>query len=99
MLDKSLNHFNYELKYRPANILLPEPPKNDPNYVLIENSDFSFRRMSKEEREREVGLPHGTRIFRFGPLQSDGASKTDQTLAFEGGSYHPGKNALDGFLP
>ena len=36
------------LKYRPLNTLIPEPPLDDPNYVLLELPDYSFRRMIGE---------------------------------------------------
>ncbi len=81
------------LKYRPASILIPEPPVNDPNYVLLEYPDGSYRRMTPEERFRERSIPDDVRVFRFGPLQSEGASQTDQTVAFEGEEFLPGRNA------
>ena len=81
------------LKYRPINILIPEPPVDDPNYVLLEFPDGSFRRMSPEERSRQQPLPEKVRVFRYGPLQSDGASKTDQKVEFEGEQFFPNANS------
>ncbi|WP_119390612.1 site-specific DNA-methyltransferase [Taklimakanibacter lacteus] len=81
------------LKYRPVNLLIPEPPPDDPNYVLLECTDFDFRRMTPGERFRQQPLPDNTRIFRLGPLQSDGASKTDQRVVFEGKEFFPGANS------
>lgn len=81
------------LKYRPVNILIPEPPVNDPNYVLLESNDGSFRRMKSEEKLRKIPLPKNQRIFRYGPLQSDGSSNTDQKFIFEGEVFLPGKNS------
>ena len=81
-----------QVKYRPVVNLIPEPPINDPNYVLIESDDYTFRRMTTQEKLRKVGLPKG-RIFRYGPVQSDGLSKTDQKVHFEGEIFSPGKNS------
>ena len=81
------------LKYRPINLLIPEPPVDDPNYVLLEFPDGSFRRMSPDERSRQQSLPENVRVFRYGPLQSDGASKTDQKVEFEGEQFYPSTNS------
>lgn len=81
------------LKYRPINLLIPEPPVDDPNYVLLEFPDGSFRRMSPDERSRQQPLPERVRVFRYGPLQSDGASKTDQKVEFEGEQFFPNANS------
>ena len=81
------------LKYRPLNVLLSEPPIDDPNYVLLEFPDGSFRRMTPDERNRRQPLPENVRIFRYGPLQSDGASKTDQKVDFEGEVFLPNGNS------
>ena len=84
---------NKSLKYRPINILISEPPLGDSNYVLLESSDGTFRRMSSNEKSRLELLPKDVRIFRFGPLQSDGTSNTDQKLTFEGEDFFPNKNS------
>ncbi|MBI4825608.1 MAG: site-specific DNA-methyltransferase [Nitrospirae bacterium] len=81
------------LKYRPINMLIPEPPIDDPNYVLLEFPDGSFRRMTPGERTRQHPLPENVRVFRYGPLQSDGASKTDQKVVFEGDAFFPSANS------
>lgn len=77
------------LKYRSLINVITEPPIDDPNYVLVENADYTFRRLTPKERKREVALPTEGRIFRFGPLQSDGASKTEQRFNFEGDEFSP----------
>lgn len=82
-----------QLKYRPVNKLIPEPPRDDPNYVLLESPDGTFRRMTPEERARTRPLPSDARVFRYGPLQSDGASNTDQDVEFEGEIFQPNKNS------
>ena len=81
-----------QIKYRPVVNLIPEPPINDPNYVFLEFDDYTFRRMTTQEKLRQVSLPKG-RIFRYGPTQSDGLSKTDQKVNFEGEIFLPGKNS------
>ena len=81
-----------QVKYRPVVNLIPESPINDPNYVFLEFDDYTFRRMTTQEKLRQVSLPKG-RIFRYGPTQSDGLSKTDQKVKFEGEIFLPGKNS------
>ncbi|MBU2793664.1 site-specific DNA-methyltransferase [Acidithiobacillus thiooxidans] len=81
------------IKYRPINLLIPEPPVDDPNYVLLEFPNGSFRRMSPKERSRQQPLQEGVRVFRYGPLQSDGASKSDQKVVFECEQFLPNANA------
>jgi adenine-specific DNA-methyltransferase len=81
------------VKYRPLVELIPEPPINDPNYALIESPDGTFRRMTSDERLRIQRLPDAVRVFRYGPLQSDGASKTDQQVQVEGQTFLPSANA------
>ena len=81
-----------QVKYRPVTLLIPEPPANDPNYVLLESQDYTYRRMTSKEKSRRVGIPEDARVFRYGPLKSDGGSKTDQIVKFEGETFLPGKN-------
>jgi adenine-specific DNA-methyltransferase len=81
------------VKYRPVLIGAGDAPADDPNYVLLEASDGTFRRMTPQERARQVPLPESQRVFRYGPLQSDGPSNTPQTLYFEGQKYEPSKSA------
>jgi adenine-specific DNA-methyltransferase len=81
------------LKYRPLSLLISEPPIDDPNYVLLEFTDGNFRRMTPEERSRKQSLPRDVRVFRYGPLQSDGASKTDQKVHIEGDEFLPNINS------
>ena len=81
-----------QVNYRPVVNLIPEPPISDPNYVFLEFDDYTFRRMTTQEKSRQVALPK-ERIFRYGPLQSDGLSKTDQRVSFEGEILLPGTNS------
>ena len=70
----------------------PKPPMNDPNYVLLELSDGTIRRMTRDERQRRRALPDGARAFRSGPLLSEGRSSGDQELVFEGSVFEPPAN-------
>ena len=80
-----------QIKYRPVTTLVTEPRINDPNYVFIEFDDYTYRRMTPEEKRRKVALPKG-RIFRYGPTQSDGSSQKEQKVRFEGETFFPSKN-------
>ncbi len=84
---------NGSLKYRPVNVVIPEPPADDPYYVLLESPDGTFRRMSAEERLRRNPFPQDARIFRYGPLQSDGASGTEQKVKYHGDEFLPNSNS------
>ena len=84
---------NFEnVKYRPVVTLIPEPPINDPNYVFLEFDNYTFRRMTPKEKMRRAELSDA-RIFRYGPLQSEGQSKSDQRVEFEGEVFYPTKNS------
>jgi len=72
---------------------LPDPDQDDPNYVLLELADYSWRRMTPEERRRETPFPEKARIFRFGPTLSEGKSNSPQELKFEGDTFYPGGNS------
>lgn len=69
------------------------PESDDPNYVWIEEKDGSIRRMNFDEKMRRTPLPTGSRIFRYGPLQSDGKSNSDQKFTFAGKDYVPSTNS------
>lgn len=81
------------LEYQPPYVANPEPEPDDPNYVWLEFSDGNIRRMTPEERRREVALPEDARVFRYGPLTSDGAAKEPQPFEFEGQTYYPAPNS------
>ena len=81
------------VKYRPLNVVIAHPPPDDPYYVLLEGPDGCFRRMTSAEKSDRSKLGQEARIFRIGPLQSDGASGTDQSLTFEGEEFKPNSNA------
>ncbi len=81
-----------EIKYRPLFKYEPEPPVGDSNYAWLELEDGTVRRMDSEEKMRLKALPKGSRVFRHGPLNSQGASSTDQEFLFKGETYLPPQN-------
>lgn len=80
------------VKYRQLFDLKERPDADDPNYVYLELEDGSIRKMTPEERRRETALPKKCRIFRLGPLQSQGASRTPQKFTFDEEDFFPSKN-------
>lgn len=81
-----------QIKYRPLHLVELTPPIDDPYYVFIALPDGSYRRMTTEERTRQGPLPSGARIFRHGPLQSQGESPTPQQFSFNGENFFPSQN-------
>ncbi len=66
-----------------------QPPVDEKYYVNVHLSSGERRRMTKQERNREIGLPKNSTIFRYGPITGQGPSKHDEELFFEGRSYPP----------
>ncbi len=64
-------------------------PIEDPNYAHLELQDGSLRRMTPEERRHEVALPRGSRVFRYGPVTSPGASVEEKAVVIDGKPYYP----------
>lgn len=81
-----------KIKFRPLFHYEELPPINDPNYSWLELEDGSIRRMTSDEKNRKVNIPSKARIFRHGPLNSQGSSNTPQEFEFEGKIYLPAKN-------
>ena len=79
------------LKYRQLLNYASEPPEDDSYYVWLQLPNGTYRRMTPEERRKEVELPTGARIFRHGPLSSSGESSTDQEFSFQGRTFLPAK--------
>jgi adenine-specific DNA-methyltransferase len=69
------------------------PDGTDPNYALVELLDGSVRRMTPEERRAVASLPSGARVFRYGPLTSEGKATGDQTFEFAGRIFEPSGNS------
>ncbi len=81
------------VKVRSSYESLPSPVLGDPYYVYLEDSDLRVRRMTRQEREGRDPIPEGVRIYRYGPLLSDGASQSPQDFECHGKTYKPSKNS------
>jgi len=81
------------VKTRPSYISSPRPAIGDPYYVYLESEDLAVRRMTKDESEGREPIPLGCRIYRYGPLQSDGASQSPQDFECRGKIYKTNKNS------
>jgi adenine-specific DNA-methyltransferase len=62
-------------------------------YDYIELPDGSWRRMNKDERNGDVELPKGSRIFAATTLTSQGAASSEQPYEIDGRTFFPGRNA------
>ena len=78
------------VKYRQLFLDETAPPPDDPNYVWLEFPDGTSRRMTGDERRREVALPKDGKVFRLGPITSPGASSTPQPFNYKGRTLSPG---------
>ena len=76
-------------KYRHLYEVRPVPPADEPNYVWLELSCGTVRRMTPEERRREKALPEGEKIFRHAPIHSPGQASEPQPFTFNGNVYYP----------
>jgi adenine-specific DNA-methyltransferase len=82
-----------QTKYRGLYEVSEKPPLGDPNYVWLELADGSIRRMSSDEKKQIKDYPKGSKVFRYGPLQSSGKSNTPQDFNHEGTIYSPSRNS------
>lgn len=83
------------MKYTPL-FVSKESPLSDPRskYDQLELSDGTRRALSAEEKNREVEIPHGSKIFRYDNIVSQGASEnTVRKYLFEGKNYDCGPNS------
>jgi adenine-specific DNA-methyltransferase len=80
-------------KTRPVYESSPRPSLGDPYYVFLESPDFHIRRMTTPEREGLEALPPDVRIYRLGPLQSDGASSSVQEFKCRNFTFRPALNS------
>ncbi len=82
-----------QVKLRPLFQMSPAPPIDEPYYVLLELESGEIRRMNAEERARRTSLPSHSKIFRYGPLTSEGKAAEPQEFRLEGQSYFPPANS------
>lgn len=80
------------IKYRQLFINKSHPFK-DPKtkYDQIELSDGTRRAATPEEKNEEVKLPKGSKLFRFGGIDSQGSSGEPTPFEFDGKTYYPAK--------
>ena len=65
------------------------PSIDEKYYVNVLLPSGERRRMNKQERHREVALPLGSVVFRYGPITGQGPSANDETISFAGLNYPP----------
>ena len=63
------------------------PQIDEKYYVNVRLPSGERRRMTRQERNREVGLPTNSIIFRYGPITGQGPSDNDEIIYFEGRTY------------
>ncbi|MDN3514617.1 MAG: site-specific DNA-methyltransferase [Candidatus Brocadia sp.] len=69
--------------------LFEEKPEIDNAYRFVELPTKQRRPLKIEEKENLSLLPAGSKIFRYGDLQSQGGAKEDTPFEFEGQIYKP----------
>lgn len=82
----------YLVKHRKLSKYQALPDLDDPNYQWLELNDGSVRKISAAERQGLEPTPSGAKIFRHGPVTSDGPSGQAQGFQFEGKEYLPPSN-------
>lgn len=75
------------IKYHPLREFSAYPPTDDPYYRRLQLSDGSWRLMTPDEASDRTQIPTGARIFRHGPLTSDGPSSEPKPFPFHGYPY------------
>ncbi|MFH1963351.1 MAG: site-specific DNA-methyltransferase [bacterium] len=78
-----------QLKYRQLFFEKNNMRTVDEAYKYLELQDGIRRPMSREEREGLIAIPSGSRIYRIGDLQSQGAASNDTAFEFEGETFRP----------
>ncbi len=80
---KSREHIKFHRLYREKSL-----EDGFEAYSMIELNDGSIRRLTEEERNNWRNIREG-RIFRLSTLESDGASKGEQSFSLNGKEFHP----------
>ncbi len=70
-----------------------ELPINDPNYKYLELNKDERIRMTKEQRDNPLSIPPRSKIYRLAATTSQGKSKTDDSLIFDGEVFTPGQHS------
>ena len=79
-------------KIRPSYIHMPRPEADDPYYVQYENPEGQVVRLNEADRSA-MSDEDQLKIFRYGPLKSDGAASKPQPFDYRGKTYFPGNNS------
>ena len=86
---KSKEQIQYNPLYHPKENL----QSGDAAYRYIELADGTRRSMTKQERDGDVAIPEGAKIFRLDNIQSSGAAKEATPFEFDGEVFHPNANS------
>ncbi|MGK2900979.1 MAG: site-specific DNA-methyltransferase [Burkholderiaceae bacterium] len=76
-----------KVKYRDLREFDEHPPSDDSYYRRLQLPDGRWRWISKEEAEDRSRTEGEGRIFRHGPLNSDGPASTPKTFRFNGREF------------
>lgn len=76
-----------KVKYRDSRQDGDLPPARDSYYRRIHEPSGRVRFMTKQESEDPSTVPNDCRVFRHGPLNSDGPSSSPKPFEFEGKEY------------
>lgn len=64
--------------------------ERDANYKYLQLLDGTRRMMTPKERNGEIAIPEGSRVYRLSDITSQGAASEPQPYEFEGKHYIPG---------
>lgn len=78
------------LKFRPLRTFSKLPPASDKYYVLHQDQSGLIERMPVSDRN-SLSESNAIRLFRHGPLLSDGQSGEQRKLCFNGHAYLPSR--------
>ncbi len=78
------------LKFRSVRTFSKTPPETDKYYVLHQSMDGAVQRLPLAERN-SLGSDSEARLFRHGPLLSDGQSGEQRSLSFNGRLHWPSR--------
>lgn len=80
------------LKFRPSYVYAPKPSDDDPYYVMLDDANGATQRVSPEERRALTEIDQ-LRLYRFGPLKSDGNSGKPSGFCYNGQVFTAGGNS------
>jgi len=82
-----------QLKYRQLFLPKENLKTGDEAYKYIELQDGNRRPMTKNEREADVAMPDGARIYRIDNLTSQGSASEETPFEFKGKVFRPRSNS------